>query len=350
MNTVILPGLIEAGIEKVLSSSEGTICDMCRHMVKAGGKRIRPLLVLYSGLVFSGLSDELADASVAAELIHMASLAHDDIIDNSDFRRSKPSVNSLWGNHFGVLCGDYLFAKAFGILSGGRLLKSLDFMIEAIENMCMGEIIQAENRFRHDMDIDTYYKQIAGKTAVFFQCCCKSGASIGCTDEKHIKALGEYGLNIGLAFQIIDDIMDFNGNAKAMGKPVGEDLRQGIVTLPVILLINDNNYSRPVKEMLRRQKLENRDIETVNNMLTESGAIDKAFGIARSHIDKARKCLQILPQSEYTVFLHTLPDMLQPAAMQQTTKMQQTVEMQQTTEIQQLKLSHMPEESADMIV
>ena len=332
MNSVIFPGLIETGLEKVLSSTEGTICDMCSHMIKAGGKRIRPLLVLYSGLAFSGLSDELVNASIAAELIHMASLTHDDIIDNSDFRRSKPSVNRLWGNHFSVLCGDYLFAKALGILSGDRLLKSLDLMIEAIENMCTGEIIQAENKFKPDMDIDTYYKQIAGKTAVFFQCCCKSGASIGCTDEHHIKTLGEYGLNIGLAFQIIDDLLDFCGNARTMGKPVGEDLRQGVITLPIIILLNDNKYGQPVRELINKRRFETQDMEMVNSMLIESGAIDEAFEIAGSHIDKARKSLQILPQSEYTGFLYNLPDMLR------------------SKDIQHLKLAYTPEESANMII
>jgi heptaprenyl diphosphate synthase len=305
---------------------------MCNHMVKAGGKRIRPLLVLYSGLVFSGLNDKLIDASVAAELIHMASLAHDDIIDNSDFRRSKPSVNHLWGNHFSVLCGDYLFASAFGILSGGRLLQSLDLMIEAIENMCAGEIIQAENKFKHDMDIGTYYKQITGKTAVFFQCCCKSGASLGCASPYQVKALGEYGLNMGIAFQIIDDILDFRGNAKVMGKPAGEDLRQGVITLPVILLLNDIKYGSMVGEMIRSHSIEARDIETVNNFLDQSGALEEAFAIAGSHIDKARECLSILPQNDFTGFLDTLPDMLQPV------------------ELQQLKLSHAPKESAHMII
>lgn len=316
--------LIETAIEKSLSGNKGVICDMCNHMVKAGGKRIRPLLVLYSGLVFSGLNDKLIDASVAAELIHMASLAHDDIIDNSDFRRSKPSVNHLWGNHFSVLCGDYLFASAFGILSGGRLLQSLDLMIEAIENMCAGEIIQAENKFKHDMDIDTYYKQITGKTAVFFQCCCMSGASLGCASPHQINALGGYGLNMGIAFQIIDDIMDFRGNAKVMGKPAGEDLRQGVITLPVILLLNDIRYGGHIREIISSHSIEARDIETVNNLLEQSGALDEAFAIAGSHIDKARECLRILPQNDFTGFLDTLPEMLQPA------------------ELQQLKLSHAP--------
>lgn len=324
--------LIEASIEKSLSGDKGVICDMCNHMVKAGGKRIRPLLVLYSGLVFSGMSDELINASVAAELIHMASLVHDDIIDNSNFRRSKPSVNHMWGNHFSVLCGDYLFAKAFGILSGGRLLKSLDVMIEAIESMCTGEIIQAENKFRQDMDIGTYYKQITGKTAVFLECCCKSGASTGGAQPHQIKVLGEYGLNMGIAFQIIDDILDFRGNTKTMGKPKGEDLRQGIVTLPVVLLLKDNKYGDIVKEMISGRRIQTRDIATVNNLLSETGAIDEAFTIAASHIDKARECLRTMPQSEYTGFLDALPGMLEPA------------------EMRRLKLSGKSEEPADMIV
>lgn len=324
--------LIETAIEKSLSGTKGAICDMCSHMVKAGGKRIRPMLVLYSGLAFSGLSDQLINASVAAELIHMASLVHDDIIDNSDFRRSKPSVNHLWGNHFSVLCGDYLFARAFGILSGGRLLNSLDLMIEAIENMCEGEIKQAENKFKADMDTGTYYKQIAGKTAIFFQCCCKSGAAIGCANQLQVNAIGDYGLNMGLAFQIIDDLLDFRGNSKTMGKPVGEDLRQGIITLPVILLLKHKKYGGLVSEMISTSRIETRDIETVNTLMAESGVVDEAFAIAGSYIDKARASLQTLPQSDFTGFLDTLPDMLQPV------------------EMSRLKLTNVPQESADMII
>ena len=324
--------LIEIAIEKSLYGNKGAICDMCNHMVKAGGKRIRPLLVLYSGLAFSGLTDELVNASAAAELIHMASLVHDDIIDKSNFRRSKPSVNHLWGNHFSVLCGDYLFARAFGILSGERLLFSLDLMIEAIENMCEGEIIQAENKFKQDMDTAAYYRQISGKTAIFFQCCCRSGAGIGRANQLQIDAIGEYGLNMGIAFQIIDDILDFRGDVKAMGKPVGEDLRQGVITLPVILLLKDVKYGSLVREMISNRRIETRDIETVNSLLDESGAIDEAFAIADSYIDKARASLQILPKSDFTSFLDSLPDMLKPV------------------QLQHLKLSHTPEESANMII
>jgi len=311
LNSTIFPSLIEAELEKALFGADGTLLEMCSHTAKAGGKRIRPLLVLYSGLVFSGLSDELVKASVASELIHMASLVHDDIIDHSDLRRNKPSLNYLWGNHLSVLGGDYLFARAFGTLSGNRLLKSLDLMIEAIESMCRGEILQAQNKFKSDMDLSSYYSQIAGKTAVFFQCCCQSGASISCMDQNQLHALGEYGLNLGLAFQMVDDILDFLGDVKKMGKPAGEDLRQGVITLPVILLLSDDKYSSTVSELIRTQRFEAHEIEMVNGMLTESGAIDRSFKIANTHIDKARIALDVLPRSEYTDFLCKLPDLLQ---------------------------------------
>jgi len=147
---------IEAELYNVLSDSRGAIRDMCFHMLTSGGKRIRPVLVFYGGLMFSGPTDELVYAAVAAELIHMASLVHDDIIDNSFLRRGRPSLNKIWGNHFAVLCGDYLFAKAFEIMARKKLIKCMDYMVEAIENMCQGEIIKAESRFKTDAGIDDY--------------------------------------------------------------------------------------------------------------------------------------------------------------------------------------------------
>jgi len=302
---------LENRLMDALSDSEGPIREMCAHILKAGGKRIRPLIVLYSGMLFSELSQNLMDAAVAAELIHMASLVHDDIVDNSLLRRNRPSVNKIWGNEYAVLCGDYLFARAFGILSEKKLMKSMGFMVEAITNMCHGEIHQAGDRFNSNVNIESYYIRIAKKTAIFLQSCAKSGASIGGADDKDIEIIGEYGLNVGYAFQIIDDILDFCGEVDVMGKEKYEDLKQGNITLPVILLMNKDEYRNWLLKTINSRRFNDDDIDKICNALKESGVLDESSEIAASHINKAIKCLDVLPKSNYTDFLYSLADMLQ---------------------------------------
>ena len=302
--------IIERELYSSLGDSSGIIREMCTHMINSGGKRIRPLLVLYSGLAFSGISNDLINAAVAAELIHMATLAHDDIIDNSELRRNRPSLNKVWSNQFGVLCGDFLFSKAFGMLSRNKLLKNLDFMVEAIDNMCNGEILQANNRFNVTTDLNSYYEQIAKKTAIFMECCCKSGACIGDANEPQMRAIGGYGLNLGLAFQIMDDILDFCGNTMTMGKPKGEDFRQGIITMPAILLLTNEKYSSQVNGIISKREYSEQDFGSIVELLYSSGAVDKSHKKAVFHIDAAQNCLEPLPETPYRDCLYHLAEKL----------------------------------------
>lgn len=316
MEAGMLPGieLVEIELMNTFSGSKGIIREMCSHILNAGGKRIRPLLVLYSGMIFNEPSQELIQAAVASELIHMASLVHDDIIDQSGLRRNKPSLNYQWGNRYAVLCGDYLFAKAFGVLAGNQLIKSMDYMVEAIENMCHGEISQASESFNCFVTQEIYYRRIAQKTAILLECSCKSGAAVGGADQIQTDILGEYGLNLGYAFQIMDDILDFCGNPAVMGKPNGEDLRQGTITLPVIELLAHRKYGPYVKEIIMRREINDMELKEVKIMLQESGIIGQVIKTAAVHIQKAKECLALLPQNKYTFYLTSLADMLQQRA------------------------------------
>lgn len=306
--------MIERALCDILADSKGTVREMCSHILNAGGKRVRPLLVLYSGLVFSPASRELVQAAVAAEVIHMASLVHDDIIDNSILRRGKPTIHQGWGNYFAVICGDYLFAKAFGVLAGNRLTKSMDLMVTAIDNMCQGEIIQAEGRFNTRVTLKDYYDCIAKKTAIFLECCCKSGAAISGADDYQIGLMGEYGLHIGLAFQMIDDLLDINGDTGKMGKPKNEDICCGNITMPFIFLLSDTKYGTWFKQIIEERTFGEQVMSLVRDALKDSGIIDRCFDIAKSHVEKAKKCLDLLPKSEYVDFLHGLADILHTRA------------------------------------
>lgn len=298
--------LIEEEIYKKISDSEGVVREMNEHILKAGGKRLRPLLVLYSGMIFSEGSQELMDAAVAAELIHMASLVHDDIIDKSDLRRNKPSVNNKWGTHCSVLCGDYLFAKAFEILSNKKLSNAMCLMVEAIKNMCNGEIEQSKDRFEKDISIERYYDRIIKKTGILIQNCCKVGAGIGGANDAQIQAMGNYGINMGIAFQIIDDILDYRGNVNSMGKPKGEDMLQGTTTLPIILLKKDERYSEWIEEVISGGKFSLEILDEINIALESSGVLEESYEKAKIHIKRARRSLEIVNNNEYTEFLDSL--------------------------------------------
>lgn len=302
---------IERALFEVLGDSTGAVREMCSHILNAGGKRVRPLLVMYSGLAFSKPSHELLQASVSAELIHMASLVHDDIIDNSGLRRSKPSINKVWGNHFAVLCGDYLFARAFGILSGAGLSGCMKYMVEAIENMCSGEVLQAGHRFNLEVDLQTYYDIIAKKTAIFLQCCCKAGAFISGADDRFVNILGEYGLNLGYAFQIIDDMLDYCGSSGVMGKPRMEDFRQGCMTMPLIFLLQNETYGQRAGEILVSKECTDETVNEITSLLQKSGSIEETFCMAVKHIKKAREALKLLPWSESVDFLFEVTNLLQ---------------------------------------
>ncbi|MDQ2085326.1 polyprenyl synthetase family protein [Herbivorax sp. ANBcel31] len=298
--------LIEFELYNLLSDSKGKIREMCIEILNAGGKRIRPLLVMYSSLVFSPVNKDMVKGAASAELIHMASLVHDDIIDNSDLRHNKPSVKSSWGNHFAVLCGDYLFSKAFGVLSKLNVSKCMGLMVKSIQNMCHGEILQANNKNNLDIDVDTYYEIIYKKTAVLIENCCKMGAAISGAGREYEEAMGRYGLHIGLAFQIIDDIMDIYGKVDKMGKSQFEDLRQGNITLPFIILLKNKDYSEVAKDMLRKRN----DLEKTVMILRDLNIINTCFEIAAGHIKKAQSYLSFLPQSDYTKKLYSLSDIL----------------------------------------
>ena len=184
-------------------------------------------------------------------------------------------------------------------------------MVEAIENMCDGEIIQAGDRFSCDLNIDSYYERIAKKTAIFLKCCFMSGAAAAGADEKYIRQLGEYGLNIGYSFQIIDDIMDFCGGSASMGKPKGEDFRQGIFTLPVLLMLENKTYGDWIKEVIKIGDFSKGTIDKIAGVMQDSGINEQAFAIAASHINKAKECLNQLPPSKHVQFLYKIANMLQ---------------------------------------
>ncbi|QZY55039.1 polyprenyl synthetase family protein [Crassaminicella profunda] len=295
-----IPGinLVEKELYELLQGSHENTYNICKRLITSGGKRIRPALVLSTAGCFGKVTKEAIQASAACECIHMASLVHDDIIDESTMRRGTSTVNDEKGNHTAVLVGDYLFAKAFEILSKNKLVKSMEVIVDAISKMCDGEIFQSENLFNLDQTREDYYHRIYQKTGVLIATCTQVGAITAGADEEQIRAFRIYGENLGYAYQIIDDILDFKGDEKILGKPVGSDLKEGNITLPILKLIQDKEYKDWIKKIIKKGDIEE-NYNQILRLLKESYALEEAFGEAKNCVENAKQSLDCIEDSIY---------------------------------------------------
>ena len=299
---------VEDQLQLVLNKADGLIQQTCVSLLQSGGKRIRPLLTLYSGMCFAPLNPLMIQAAVAAELIHMASLIHDDVIDESATRRGKPTVNSRYGDHAAILTGDYLFAEAFNILSTHQLLSSMTYLVEAIQAMCHGEVNQADEQFSSFVNTQDYFSRIAKKTGILLAACCQSGAILAGALSEEMSLMREYGINLGYAYQITDDILDISGDTKALGKPVGADLINGNITLPILYLLNNPIYGNWLREIMNTRKVTGLGLQSIKEALICSGCMEQAYATATDCIDKAKSSLDTIPPSPYKSTLLNLAD------------------------------------------
>lgn len=300
--------IVEDKLQVILNKADGLIQQTCISLLQSGGKRIRPLLTLYSGMCFAPLNPQMIQAAVAAELIHMASLIHDDVIDESATRRGKPTIYSLYGAHSAVLTGDYLFAEAFRILSTNKLLSSMTYLVEAIQAMCEGEVHQANEQFSILISPQDYFKRIKKKTGKLLAACCQSGVKLAGGSSEELSLMREFGLNIGYAFQITDDILDIKGDSESLGKPVCADLINGNITLPFLYLMDNPLYGNQFKEIVKTQNFSRQNIQNIKEALISSGCIDQAYATATNCIRKAKNCLDKIPKSYYQTTLDNLAD------------------------------------------
>ncbi len=226
--------LLERDLEDILKSDLGLVEGIGEHLLAIKGKRVRPILLFLSSHVGEPDSEAGVKAGVAIELIHTATLLHDDSIDKSDLRRGLPTVNKLWDEQVSVIMGDHLFCKAFALLHETGLDDVARVVVEGSERMTFGEMHQMDKRGDCNITEEEYLELIRNKTAALFACSCEAGALIGGVPAAARESLVAYGDRLGTAFQIVDDVLDFVGDAESMGKPVGNDVRDGRVTLPLI--------------------------------------------------------------------------------------------------------------------
>ena len=305
--------LVEQELSRQTSVSFEPVSEITSYLLGGGGKRLRPALLLLSAR-YAGQSNSQGAIRLGAvvELLHSATLIHDDVIDSADTRRGRPSANSRWGNHRSVLVGDWLYMLSFQMALEERNFRILDILIDLTQKMVEGELIQLEKIGRIDVTEEDALRLATYKTACLFSGCARLGAVLGGLEDAGEEALAEYGRYAGLAFQLVDDLLDFTASAEQLGKPVLSDLKEGKVTLPLIYAME--NGHRDARELVARV-LEEKEFdsvrpETIVALVQESGALDRARNLAHEYARRAKACLNGHGDSEYARALLTLPDFI----------------------------------------
>jgi len=306
LNTLELPEikLVESRIRDIVEGHSQYLGSITDYILNLGGKRIRPLLVLLGSGIYRANLRARVDIAAAAELIHTASLLHDDVVDDADVRRNQPSVKKQWGNPSSVLAGDFLFAKAFSILS--NYTDALAVMTEAIATMSEGELIQLHGHFDPDITPETYINSIAGKTASLLAASCQCGGLISTMPRTQVGALRDYGLHLGIAYQILDDIGDYVLGSALSGKPNGNDLKHGIITLPLLYVLANSSSRSRVQHLIQ----EGRTLkpEMLAAELSETQALERAAQVAYKHIQLAQGKLAGLPHTQATIIMNHMAE------------------------------------------
>jgi octaprenyl-diphosphate synthase len=300
----------EIGLESVASVE--AINYINQYLQSGGGKRLRPVLVLLSGRLFGEVNPRLIRMAAVVEMIHTATLVHDDVIDLAKTRRGRPSINVVWGNHTSVLAGDWLYMQAFQIALRERHFPTLDLLINLTQMMVEGELLQLERVGKIGVTEADYMELIDRKTACLFSACARLGAiSVGAGEAVETR-LGDYAWNLGIAFQLVDDILDFTSREKILGKPVGNDLREGKVTLPLIYALEtaDAEERKLVETVLADGNYDQVPFSKILHVLNRHRGIERAQERAESFTEKARAIIAQFPESPYQRALAAVTDLV----------------------------------------
>ncbi len=290
-------------IEKALSDNLNPyldlVSDVAGHILFSGGKRLRPLLMVLSARMCSYNGNYEKTFSTALEYLHTATLLHDDLVDGATLRRGKTVAHATWGNSITVLVGDYLLARALSISAGTGRLRVVQILAELTENMSQGEVHQLMRKGDVKLTEDEYLVVIRRKTAVLFKAACQVSAIIADAPEDKEKALSEYGFNLGIAFQMADDLFDYTLQTSDFGKEVGADLREGKLTLPVIYALKqaDSSDRDLMIKIIRNTDFTTDDFKTLLDLLVKYGGIDYTQETAASYIDTAKNALALFEPS-----------------------------------------------------
>jgi len=284
---------VEENLAITANVDNSFLAQLLRHVLQNGGKRIRPAITLLAGEFHKSDTKALVSMATGVELLHTATLVHDDAVDDSLTRRGKPTVHSLWGRSEAILLGDYLFAKAATFVASTENMRAIQLFAQTLATISGGELQQIIATFDIKQIRQHYYQWIGAKTACLFSTAAESGAVVSHSPEDIISALKDYGYNVGMAFQLVDDILDFTGEEIEMGKPVGADLSQGTLTLPTILFLE-----RHPDDSLVRDAISKKDVKSLKlaiDRIRHPSILKECFDIASEFCGRALKALEVLP-------------------------------------------------------
>ena len=287
-------------IEKRLLEKEQLVQDITYHIISSGGKRLRPVLSILSAKLFGYSGERHINLAAAVEFIHTATLLHDDVVDHSNLRRGLPTANKNWDNKSSILVGDFLFSQSFVLMSENNDLNILRILSRAASIIAEGEVQQLSSISNLELDIDNYLRIISAKTAELFAASCQVGAVVASQDEILQLAMYHFGLNLGIAFQIMDDILDYMAEGIALGKNIGDDFREGKVTLPIIIAyeLSDFNEREFWQRVFSTANHEAEDFNEALEILNKYNVMDSCLNMALDFINKAKTHIAIAPDNQ----------------------------------------------------
>lgn len=282
-----------------LSTKVALLDIILKYITSKKGKQIRPILVLLSARICGDINKRTYIAGTLVELLHTATLVHDDVVDEAKERRGIASLNTKWNNKIAVLIGDYLLSKGLLVSAENKEYKFLEVVSNSVKRIIEGELVSIDKTKRYDLDEDKYFKIISDKTASLISTCCQMGAiSVSDDIEKH-NALANYGEKIGIAFQLVDDIFDFTSTSSLIGKPVGNDLKEKKITLPLIYTLKKNpNEAKNIIRLIKKGNMKKSEIKSIIEFVIKSGGIEYTNNIAYNYINQAIDSLSIFPESD----------------------------------------------------
>ncbi len=295
--------------KKSIRSKVGLVDLVAKYIIRQKGKKVRPLLVLLSAKIIGEVNERSYRGAVLVELLHTATLVHDDVVDNANKRRGVWSINALFKNKVAVLMGDYLLSRGLMIAVDGKDFDFLGVITNTVKRMSEGELLQIQKTRKLDIDEETYFRVISDKTASLLETCCEIGALSATDNPEYHQAMKQFGQSIGMAFQIRDDILDYERTLKMMGKPVGGDIKEKKITLPLIYSLNQvsKKEAAHIRKLIKNGS-KNNDVKEVINFVRKNGGIEYALETAKSYSNKAKEALKILPDSQSKVALEALVD------------------------------------------
>jgi octaprenyl-diphosphate synthase len=297
--------------EVIISSMQNHVAlipQLAQHIIASGGKRLRPALVIASAKLCGYNGDRHINLAACVELIHTATLLHDDVVDESSLRRGNQTANDIWGNKASVLVGDFLFSRSFQLMVKDGSLKTLKILSDASAIIAQGEVLQLETSNNLNTTINQYIEVVSSKTAELFSAAFELGAVVAETPQ-HEKILREAGLSLGIAFQIIDDTLDYVAEQQSLGKTVGDDFREGKITLPIIFAFERSDEQEKLfwHKTLENQEINENDLEQAINIITKYDAIADSMSVAQKYCDIAYNIIAEFPDSaEKSAILSTI--------------------------------------------